>query len=410
MTVRPVPYLDLAAQYRTIRDDVDAAVSRVLESGNYVLGPEVGAFEDEFARYCGVEHAAGTSSGTSALHLALLTAGVGPGDEVVTVAYTFVATIETIRYTGARPVLVDVDPVSWTMDPRGLERALSPRTKAVVPVHLFGHPAEMEPIRDRVRERGATVIEDAAQAHGARYRDRPVGSLGDMACFSFYPTKNLGAYGEAGIVVTDDPGRAERVRGLRSWGGLRGDRGGRTNGGVLGGPSEGRGGEGRKGGRLRGFNYRLDEIQAAVLRAKLPHLDRWNGARRAVAARYDRELAGTGVRLPFERPWARHARHVYGIRVPDRDGVRARLAKRGIETGVHYPAPVHLDPSQTDLGHGPGDFPVAEALAREELSLPIYPELPVASQEAVCAALRETVDAAPGAFEPGSGSVGPGSA
>lgn len=390
-----VPYLDLAAQYRSVREEVDAAIRRVLESGRYVLGPEVSAFEEEFASYCGAAHAVGTSSGTSALHLALLAAGVGPGDEVVTTAYTFVATIETIRYVGARPVLVDVDPVSWTLDTGALEEALSPRTRAVVPVHLFGHPAEMDPILDRVRGRDVVVIEDAAQAHGARYRGGPVGGLAHMACFSFYPTKNLGACGEAGIVVTDDRNRAERVRALRSWSAgteieAGGRRDGRGRGGRGGGAGAGSGREGRAS-SMRGFNYRLDELQAAVLRAKLPHLDRWTEARRRIAVRYGEALGDTAARPPSERGWARHAYHVYGVRVPDRDGVRDRLAKQGIETGVHYPRPVHLDPSQADLGKRAGEFPVAEALAREELSLPVHPDLSEASQEAVCGALREAL-------------------
>ena len=347
-----IPLADLQAQYRGIKTEIDDAVSRVLDSAQFILGPEVAAFEEDFARYCGAAEAIAVSSGTSALHLALLAAGVGPGDEVITVPYTFIATVAAIEYVRATPVLVDVDPRYYTMDSATLEAAITPRTKAIVPVHLYGQPADMTPILEIARRRGLTVVEDACQAHGADDRGRRCGSLGELACFSFYPGKNLGAYGEGGAVVTSDPDLARRIRVMRSWGEER-----------------------RYEHTVRGFNYRMDGIQGAILRVKLRHLDGWTEARRSRAARYRAALAGTPAVVPEERPDVRHVYHVFAVRVPRRDAWRAHLADRGVQTGVHYPIPVHLQPAYADLGYRAGDFPVSESVAHEILSLPMFPEL-----------------------------------
>jgi len=365
-----IPLVDLQGQYRSIKPEIDAAVSRVLESAQFILGPAVSAFEADFAAFCGVSDAAGVSSGTSALHLALVAAGVGPGDEVITVSYTFVATVAAIEYSGARPVLVDVEPDYWTMDPAKLEAAITPRTKAIVPVHLYGQPADMDPILAIARRHGLIVIEDAAQAHGSEYQGRRCGSLGDLACFSFYPGKNLGAYGEGGAVVTNDAALATKIRLLRAWGE-----------------------ETRYQHKVRAFNYRMDGIQGAVLGVKLKHLERWNNQRRALAAEYTRQLAGTAARLPVERRGVRHVYHVYVVLLPDRDHWRTRLAEAGVQTGIHYPIPVHLQPAYRDLGYVQGDFPVSEAAARQVLSLPIYPELTAAQIGEVAEVLRAEVAA-----------------
>ena len=346
-----LPLVDLRAQFRTIEDEVMAAIRAVLESGQFVLGTETQAFESELAAHSRAAHAVGTSSGTSALHLALLAAGVRPDDEVITVPFTFVATVAAIEYVGARPVLVDVRPDSLTMDPELVEAAITPRTRAIIPVHLYGQPADMGPILEIAGAHGLRVIEDACQAHGAEYEGRRLGSLGDLGCFSFYPGKNLGAYGEGGAVVTNDPDLASTVRTLRHWGQTR-----------------------RYVHELKGFNYRLDELQAAVLRVKLRHLDAWTEARRAHARRYDQLLTGV-LPTPVEMPYARHVYHVYVVRPTVRERVEQALGEAGVQTVVHYPVPVHLQPAWADLGYGPGSFPVAEQAAREVLSLPMYPEL-----------------------------------
>jgi dTDP-4-amino-4,6-dideoxygalactose transaminase len=360
-----IPLVDLAAQYRQLKPDIDAAIERVLTSAQFALGPAVDAFEREFAGYCGTAHAVGVNSGTSALHLALLAAGVRPGDEVVTVPFTFVATVAAIEYVGARPVFVDIDPEFLTMDPSALERAITRRTKAVVPVHLFGQPADMTPIVDVARQHRLAVIEDACQAHGAEYRGRRVGSIGDIGCFSFYPTKNLGAFGEGGAAVTSHAGYAETMRQLRNWGA-------RT----------------RYEHALRGFNYRMEGVQAAVLSVKLKHLERWTEARRGHARMYSQLLAGTAVRTPRERSGVRHVYHVYAVRVAARDGWHARLAEHQIQTAVHYPTPIHLQPAYRDLGYRGGDFPVSEGVANEVLSLPLFPEMTPAQIETVTRLLK----------------------
>ena len=363
-----IPVVDLKAQYRSIKSEIDEAVLRVLESAQFILGDDVGAFEREFAEFCRAGEAIAVNSGTSALHLALLAAGVGQGDEVITVPFTFVATIAAIEYAGARPVLVDIDPKTYTIDPALITPAITARTKAIMPVHLYGQVADMDPILELARSRGLIVIEDAAQAHGAEYKGRRAGSMGDLAGFSFYPGKNLGAYGEGGAVVTNNAAHARRIRMLRNWGGER-----------------------RYEHVIRGFNYRMDAVQGAILRVKLRHLEAWTEARRRHAAEYARRLEGTGVLTPYAAPDRRHVYHCYTLRVPGRDAVRAHLDRAGIHTGVHYPIPVHLQPAYSDLGYRRGDFPVAEAAAAEVLSLPMFPEL----REDQIAAVTDALAAVP---------------
>jgi dTDP-4-amino-4,6-dideoxygalactose transaminase len=347
-----IPFLDLKAQYQQIKPQVDAAVSRVIESAQFVLGPEVVAFEERFAAYCGVKHCIALNSGTSALHLALLAAGVGPGDEVITVSMTFVATTAAILYCGAKPVFVDVDPGTWTMDPNLVEAAITPRTKAILPVHLHGLMADMDPIIDIARRHELVVIEDAAQSHGAENKGRRAGSMGEIGCFSFYPGKNLGAYGEGGAVVTNNPELARRSVLLRDWGQ-----------------------ESKYNHVVPGFNYRMDGIQGAVLNVKMDYIEAWTDARRAVASDYDRLLASSGYKRPAPPPDCRHVYHVYAIALAHRDNVQKALQAAGVGTGIHYPVPVHLQKAYSDLGYGQGDFPITEALADRFLSLPIYAEL-----------------------------------
>lgn len=361
-----VPYLDLSSQYRSIKPEIDAAISSVLESSQFVLGEEVSAFEQEFAKYCGVTETIALNSGTSALHLALLAAGVGPDDEVITVPFTFVASVAAILYTGARPVLVDVEPCSFNMNPAAVEAAITPRTKAILPVHLYGQTADMDPILEIARRHELLVVEDAAQAHGAKYRGRSAGTLGDIGCFSFYPTKNLGAYGEGGAVTTNNSQYAKKIRMLRDWGQ-----------------------DSKYHHVLRGFNYRMEGLQGAILRVKLRHLERWTEARRAVAAKYDEQLAGCDLVLPREMPWARHVYHVYSLRIADRDTFRAALLDQGIHTSIHYSIPVHLQPCFADLAYGKGSFPESEAAANEVVALPIYPELSSSQVNSVCRAVRK---------------------
>jgi dTDP-4-amino-4,6-dideoxygalactose transaminase len=363
-----VPYLDLKAQYQSIRPEIDAAIARVLDSCQFVLGPEVAGFEQEFATYCGAAECIALNSGTSALHLALLAAGIGPGDEVITVPFTFVASVSAVTYAGARPVLVDIDPRTFTMDPAAIEAAITPRTKAILPVHLYGQTADMDPIMEIARRHGLIVIEDAAQAHGAKYKGHPTGSIGDMACFSFYPGKNLGAYGEGGAVTTSNAEYARTIRMLRDWG------------------------QDRKYHHvLKGFNYRMEGFQGAILRVKLRHLERWTEARRAVVNLYNQHLADSGVETPTEMPWARHVYHVYTLRADDRDGLQASLQADGIQTGIHYPVPAHLQPAYADLGYGRGAFPQAETAAKQVLSLPLYPELSSQAVAEVAGAVKRAV-------------------
>jgi len=356
-----IPLLDIRAQYAGIREELDAAVLETLASGAYVSGPRVEAFEKAFAAYCGAQEAVALNSGTSALHLALLALGIGPGDEVVTTAMTFVATVAAIRYAGATPVLADADPATFNIDPAAIERAITPRTRAIIPVHLHGRLADMDAIMAIAERHGIPVIEDAAQAHGAELGGRRAGTFGAIGCFSFYPGKNLGACGEGGGIVTDRADLAAAVRQLRDWG-----QAGRYN-------------------HLRhGFNYRMDGIQGAVLEVKLRHLPAWTEARRKVARIYDRLLAGSGIATPAKPAGLEHVYHVYAIRSAARDRLAEGLAAAGVATGLHYPRPVHLQPAYADLGYRQGDFPVAERLAREMLSLPIYPELAEEQQRHIC--------------------------
>jgi dTDP-4-amino-4,6-dideoxygalactose transaminase len=360
-----IPFLDLKAQYASIQREVEPEVLRVLASGGYVLGEDVAAFEREFATFSGASIGVACNTGTSALHLALLAAGVGAGDEVITTPFTFVATVAAIGYTGARPVLVDINPRSYTIDPALIERAITPRTKAIIPVHLYGQPADMDPILELAQRHGIAVIEDAAQAHGAEYKGRRAGSMGAAGCFSFYPGKNLGAAGEGGLVTTSDEALAKTMRMLRDWGA-----------------------EKKYAHVLKGYNYRLEAIQGAVLRVKLRHLEDWTNARIAHAARYA-ELLDPAFAPPATMPYARHVFHVYAIRVADRPAAQAALAAQEIQTGIHYPIPVHLLPAWADLGHKRGDFPHAERAADEVLSLPMYPELRDEQIAAVAAAVNQ---------------------
>ncbi|TBB92639.1 DegT/DnrJ/EryC1/StrS family aminotransferase [Rhizobium ruizarguesonis] len=363
-----IPFLDLKAQYQSIKSEIDAAVLGVLASGQYILGEEVARLEQEFADYCNVKHAIAVNTGTSALHLSLLAAGVGPGDEVITVPFTFVATVSAICYAGARPVFVDVEPVTLTMDPAQLEAKITPRTKAIVPVHLYGQMADMDAIKAIADRHGIAVIEDACQAHGAQYKGARAGSIGTSGCFSFYPGKNLGACGEGGIVVTDSDDQAKTMRMLRDWGQ-----------------------EQRYHHLLKGFNYRMDAIQGAILRIKLRHLEAWTEARRAHGRRYSLLLDGSAhLRTPVEIADRRHVYHVYAIRSRDRDQLQRVLSEEGIQSGLHYPIPVHLQKAHADLGYKAGDFPISEAAAREVLSLPIYPEMPAWHVDQVAAALENT--------------------
>lgn len=362
-----IPFLDLKAQYASIKHEVDAAVLGVLASTQYVLGEQVAEFEREFAAYCGTKHAIAVNTGTSALHLALIAAGVGPGDEVITVPFTFVATASAICYVGARPVFIDVEPVTLTMNPDQLEAAITPRTKAIVPVHLYGQMADMDAIIEIADRYQLPIVEDACQAHGAEYRGRRAGSVGALGCFSFYPGKNLGACGEGGIVTTDNDDHAKMLRMLRDWGQ-----------------------EQRYHHTLKGFNYRMDGIQGAILRVKLSHLDTWTNARRMHAAHYSSLLQGmANLAIPVELPDRRHVYHIYAIRTRLREGLQRALHADGIQTGLHYPIPVHLQEAHADLGYELGDFPVAERAAREVLSLPIYPEMTARQIEQVAASVEQ---------------------
>jgi dTDP-4-amino-4,6-dideoxygalactose transaminase len=353
-----VPALDLKAQYQSIRDEIDAVVRRVIESQYFILGPEVSEFEAEAAAYCGSRHAVGCASGSDALLLPLMALGVGPGDEVVTTPYSFFATAGAVWRTGARPVFVDIEPDTYNIDPAKLEAAITPRTKAIIPVHLYGQAADMDAIHAIASKHGLPVIEDAAQAIGAGYKGRRAGTLGDVAAFSFYPSKNLGGFGDAGMVTTDDPAMARSVARLRV-----------------------HGMEPKYHHHEVGFNSRLDALQAAVLRVKLRHLDAWTEARRDVAARYRALFADDGldelVTLPVERPDHYHVYNQFVVRVPaaSRDALRSHLTMRKVGTEIYYPIPLHLQPCFSALGHKPGDFPVSEAAARETIALPMYPEL-----------------------------------
>ena len=364
--MQTVPFLDLKAQYETIRDEAVRAVENVMASCRFALGPEVEAFEAEFADYCGVRYCVAVNSGTSALHLAMRCLDVGPGDEVITVPMTFVASAWAISYVGATPVFVDIDPIGRTMDPTRLAAAIGPKTKAILPVHLYGRPADMTAIAAVAEAHGLPVVEDAAQAHGACIAGRRVGSFGKMACFSFYPGKNLGACGEGGALVTDDADMASMARSLR-------DHGQRE----------------RYHHECVGYNYRMDAIQGAVLRIKLRRLDDWNESRRRHADVYRRHLANVSdLALPPEDGGCESVYHLFVVELEDRERIQEELQRDGVATGLHYPIPVHLQSAYRQLGHVAGDFPVSERLAERCLSLPMYAELTAGQIEHVCAALE----------------------
>jgi dTDP-4-amino-4,6-dideoxygalactose transaminase len=366
-STRPfVPFLDLAAQYTSLRSEIDAAIQRVLDTHAFVLGPELAAFEQAFASFVGSRYAIGVSSGTDALELVLRAYGIGPGDEVLTVANTYIATCEAISATGAVARWVDADARTYNMDPSQIEASLTPRTRALIPVHLYGQAAEMDPIVEIARARGLKVIEDCAQSVGARWRGRTTGTIGDAGCFSFFPGKNLGAYGDGGAIVTDDVELADRLRLLRHHGMRE-----------------------KYVHVMEGFCRRLDNLQAAVLGVKLPRLAAWNAMRQGIAARYD-ELLGDVPELvtPAVAPGAEHVYHLYVVQVPHRDQVQVRLRDRGVETGIHYPIPLHLQPAYADRGHRSNDFPVSATCAPRLLSLPIYPEMTEEQVQHVATAVR----------------------
>jgi dTDP-4-amino-4,6-dideoxygalactose transaminase len=368
----PVPLLDLEAQYRPLRDEILAAIARVCDGQRFIMGPEVEALERELAAYLEVREAIGVSSGTDAILAALMVLGIGPGDEVITTTYSFFATAGCVARVGATPVLVDIDPVTFNLDPAAVRAALTPRTGAIIPVHLYGLCAEMDPIMEAAREHGIPVIEDAAQAIGATYKTRQAGSIGTIGCFSFFPSKNLGAFGDGGLVTTNDPALAHELRLVRN-----------------------HGAQPKYFHKRVGANFRLDALQAAVLRVKLPHLARWTAMRQANAARYDALLASASlsdrVAVPSVPADRRHIFNQYIVRVPDRDRVRAFLSDRGIGTEIYYPVPFHLQECFAGLGHHRGDFPHAETAAASTLALPIYGELTADQQTAVVGALADAL-------------------
>jgi dTDP-4-amino-4,6-dideoxygalactose transaminase len=366
-----VPLVDLRVQYHTIKHEIAAAVEDVLETMQLFLGPQAEAFENEFAAFCGCRYGIGLSSGTDALVLALRACEIGPGDEVITVANTFIATVEAIGLVGATPVFVDIDPETYTMDWQQLDGVLTPRTRAILPVHLYGHAVELQPILDFARIHGLRVIEDASQAHGAAYQGQRVGSFGDIGCFSLYYSKNLGAYGEAGICVTSVSDLAERIRLLR-------DHGSRI----------------RYQHEVLGVNARLDELQAAVLRVKLRYLEQWNAARQGHAQGYSEQLQDIVEAVPLTRAWGTHVYYVYVVQVRNRAYFRKVLEQEGIATGIHYPIPLHLQPACARYGYTRGMLPVTEAAAERIVSLPMYPELTADQLQAVISAVKKSV--APG--------------
>jgi dTDP-4-amino-4,6-dideoxygalactose transaminase len=366
-----IPFVDLKAQYRQIKHEIDAALARVLENASFVMGPEVDAFEEAFAKYLDVKFCVGVSNGTAAIQLALIAHDIGPGDEVIVPANSFFATAEAVSTAGAAPVFVDCDAVSYTIDVSKIETAITPRTRAILPVHLYGQSADLDQILAIARRRNLIVIEDAAQAHGAEYKQKRVGGLAHAGCFSFYPGKNLGAYGEGGAVVTNDENIARRLKLLRDHGSQR-----------------------KYHHEIIGYNFRLEAIQAAVLNVKLRYLDAWNDSRRAHAVRYRELLKNSRVVLPLEMPYARHVYHVFVVQAEGRDGLQEKLLKAGIQTGIHYPIPIHLQPAYASLGHRVGNFPEAEKLSQRALSLPMFAELTNNQIETVSEAILSATSAA----------------
>jgi dTDP-4-amino-4,6-dideoxygalactose transaminase len=350
-----------------LMDEFRQVFERVLENSSFILGSEVSRFEEAFARYLGVEHAVAVSNGTVALELALLGMGVGLGDEVITVPNTFIATAEAVSAVGARPVFVDVDPVSYNLDPTLVERAITPRTRVILPVHLYGQTADMDPLLEIAARHGLKVLEDACQAHGAEYKGKKAGSMGAAGCFSFYPGKNLGALGEGGAVVTSDPELAAKMKVLRDHGSQQ-----------------------KYVHSVPGYNYRLEGLQGGFLAVKLPHLDTWNDRRRIVAEHYDTRLAGNGTITPVQMPYAHHVYHLYVIQADDREQLRKDLNAAGVETGLHYPGPLHLQEAYKSLGYKQGDFPVCERLAGRILSLPMFPDITREQVEFVVSVIKES--------------------
>ena len=364
-----VRFVDLSAQHKPLESELKDVFSRVLANGSFVLGPEVENFEKMFASYCQAEHCVTVTNGTAALQLVLQGLGVGSGDEVITVAHTFIATAEAINAAGARPVFVDIDPLSYTMDPTKLEKAITSKTKAIIPVHLYGQPTDMDAINAIAAKHGIPVIEDSCQAHGAKYKGRPTGSLGTAACFSFYPSKNLGACGEGGAVTTSNAELAKKIRMLRDHGSVK-----------------------KYEHDFPAYNLRLEGIQGGVLAVKLPHLDGWNDNRRVLAARYQELFAGSKVVTPKEMPYSHHVYHLYVVVVEDRDALKKALSENGIENGLHYPVPLHLQRAYAYLGYKRGDFPVSEHVASNHVSLPMYAELPIEHVDHVAKAVLEVLE------------------
>jgi dTDP-4-amino-4,6-dideoxygalactose transaminase len=363
---QPIPYLDLAAQLRPLRKEIDAAIAKTLDNCTFCLGPDVSQFENDFAAYCGARHALALNSGTSALHLAMLLLNIGPGDEVITTPYTFVATSWAISYVGATPVFVDIDDQTFNLDPRLVERAITPRTKAILPVHLYGQACDLDALREICQKHKLALVEDAAQAHGSTYKGKKIGTFGEISCFSFYPTKNAGACGEGGALVTNNDAFAARARALREHGST-----------VKYYHDE------------VGYNYRMEGIQGAVLGVKLKHLDTWNAARRGIAKQYHQLLAETPLKLPYESPYAQSIYHLYVVRHPRRDDLRKSLEVRKIGSALHYPLPLHLQKCYASLGYKQGDFPVSEQAAQECLALPIYPELTQEQIQRVASTIKD---------------------
>ena len=360
-----IPFLDVGAAYKELKPEIDAAIARVLDSGWYILGPEVHAFEAEYAAYCEAEHAIGVANGLDALHLALLAMGVGPGDEVIVPSNTYIATWLAVSQCGATPVPVEPVEATYNIDPARIEAAITPATRVILPVHLYGQPADLDPILAIARKHGLRVLEDAAQAHGARYKGRRIGAHGDAVAWSFYPGKNLGALGDGGAVTTNDPKLADRIRVLRNYG----SRVKYVN-------------------EVKGFNSRLDPIQAAVLRVKLRVLDEWNARRRGIAQRYLEGLAGSGLVLPQVPEWAEPVWHLFVVRHPQRDALVQRLNESGVGTLIHYPVPPHLQAAYAEMGFGVGAFPVAERMAGEVVSLPMGGQMAAEGVEVICGVCR----------------------
>lgn len=366
-----IPILDLKEQYHDLREEMLRAVNDVFEGGAFINGPNVKALEKEIAQYLDSAHGVGLNSGTDALHLALRALDIGPGDEVITTPFTFVATTEAIGIVGAKPVFVDIDPLTYNIDPKLIEAAVTPRTKAILPIHLYGHPAPMDEIMEIARKHGIHVIEDCAQAIGTKYKDKYAGTIGTFGCFSFFPSKNLGAYGDAGMLMTEDAALADRARSLRA-----------------------------HGGRIKyyheelGVNSRLDELQAAILRVKLPHLNEWIGKRRAVAKRYIDAFQNLGMQLPVDPQYGRHVYHQFTIRAQNRDEFQKELQAAGVQTMIYYPVPLHLQKVHESFGQGEGTFPHSEKAAREVISIPMYPELSHEDQDTVIGAVKAALEKA----------------